>query len=208
MLARGGPGILDLWVAFASGLAASYAYCRPNLLSALPGVAIAAALVPPIATSGLAFALGDFPLALNALLLFGINMVTIIFAAMISLWAVGIRNVRRASGWPLIAGNAVIVLVIALGIFLSLRPQGTELTESIPAGLPQAVQGCLGADFELESLDVAFDELGPALNVRVLGTSPAPEELATEVRTVASDFYDSPVRVRLITKIEYDIDPE
>jgi len=46
MLGRGGPGLLDLFVAFASGLAAAYASSRPGLLAALPGVAIAAALVP------------------------------------------------------------------------------------------------------------------------------------------------------------------
>ena len=43
MLGRGGPGLLDLSVAFASGLAAAYASSRPGLLAALPGVAIAAA---------------------------------------------------------------------------------------------------------------------------------------------------------------------
>jgi len=51
MKSRGSPGVLDLVIAFASGVAAAYAMGRPNLVSALPGVAIAAALVPPIATS-------------------------------------------------------------------------------------------------------------------------------------------------------------
>jgi uncharacterized hydrophobic protein (TIGR00271 family) len=69
MLARGGPGLLDLFVAFAAGLAAAYATSRPNLIAALPGVVIAAALVPPVATSGLALSLGDLPLAFGALLL-------------------------------------------------------------------------------------------------------------------------------------------
>ena len=48
MLARGGPSLLDLFVAFASGLAAAYASSRPGLLAALPGVAIAAALKLPL----------------------------------------------------------------------------------------------------------------------------------------------------------------
>ena len=53
MDARDWPGVLDLVIAFVSGLAAAYASGRPGLLAALPGVAIAAALLPPIATSGL-----------------------------------------------------------------------------------------------------------------------------------------------------------
>ena len=94
MLARGGPGLLDLLVAFAAGIAAAYASSRPSLIATLPGVAIAAALVPPIATSGLALSIGDFNLAIGALLLFAINMVTIILASMLSLSAVGFRNLR------------------------------------------------------------------------------------------------------------------
>ena len=65
-------------------------------------------------TSGLALSLGDFPLAIGALLLFGINMVTIILASMISLWMVGIRNLKKASGWIVAVGSVVIVAVVAL----------------------------------------------------------------------------------------------
>jgi uncharacterized hydrophobic protein (TIGR00271 family) len=208
MLARGGPGLLDLFVAFAAGLAAAYASSRPGLIAALPGVAIAAALVPPIATSGLALSLSDFPLAIGALLLFGINMVTIVLASMISLWMVGIRNLKKASGWIVAVGSVIIVAVLALGVYLSLQPKEYELTEKLPEGLVEAVQEILGADYQLEGLSVAYDELGLQLRVSVSGKTPAPEELATEVRTVASDHYDQPVRVRLLTRIAIDTKPE
>ena len=122
MLSRGGPGLLDLSVAFAAGLAAAYASTRSSLIAALPGVAIAAALVPPIATSGLALSLGDFPLAIGALLLFIINMVTIVLASMASLWAVGFRNLKQSTGWTRMAGGAVIASVLSLGVYLSLQP--------------------------------------------------------------------------------------
>jgi uncharacterized membrane protein YqjE len=207
MLARGGPGLLDLFVAFAAGLAAAYASCRPGLIAALPGVAIAAALVPPIATSGLALSLGDFALALGALLLFGINMVTIVLASVMSLLAVGIRNIKKTSRWTVIVGSAVIVSVLALGVYLSLQPREYELTEKLPSGLLEAVQESLGTDYRLDGLAVAYDELGVQLNVSVVGKTPAPEDLATDVRTVASDHYDQPVRVRLLTRIAIDVNP-
>ncbi|MDA7648831.1 DUF389 domain-containing protein [Akkermansiaceae bacterium] len=57
--ARGRPNLLDLGVAFVSGVAAAYCIARPKLSGALAGVAIAAALVPPIATVGISFVLGD-----------------------------------------------------------------------------------------------------------------------------------------------------
>jgi uncharacterized hydrophobic protein (TIGR00271 family) len=204
MLARGGPGLLDVIVAFAAGLAAAYAYSRPSLIAALPGVAIAAALVPPIATSGLAFSLGDYPLAFGALLLFGVNMVTIILAAMTSLWAVGFRSITRPSRWTLVAGSSVIVAVLALGVFLSLQPEKEELTEEVPAGLVEAVQENLGTNYQIDELAVAYDELGVQLNLQVAGKLPLPEELATKVRTLASDHYTRPVRVRLLTRIDDD----
>jgi len=120
MLARGGPGLLDLFVAFASGLAAAYASSRPGLLAALPGVAIAAALVPPIATSGLALSQGDYHLFGNALLLFVINMFTIILASVLSLWMVGFRSFKKTSRWVIYFGIAVTVIVFLIGILLSL----------------------------------------------------------------------------------------
>lgn len=201
MLARGGPGLLDLAVAFAAGLAAAYASSRPSLIAALPGVAIAAALVPPIATSGLAFSLGDFPLAIGALLLFVINMVTIVLASMISLWLVGIRNIRRISLWTRVGGATVIAATLALGVFLSLQPKVYELTGALPDGLVAAVEESVEPDYLFESLAVAYDELGVQLNIQVSGSEPAPAELATEVRTLISDQYKQPVRVRLLTRI-------
>ncbi len=199
MLSRGGPILLDLMVAFAAGMAAAYASTRPNLIAALPGVAIAAALVPPIATAGLALAIGQFDLAVAALLLFGINMVTIILASMLSLWLVGFRNLKKTANWSMIGDSVIITAVLALGLYLSFYHQKHELTEKFPAGLVAALQEELGSRYQLKSLAVAYDELGLQLNLDVVGAEPISEELATEVRVLASEHYDHPVRVRLMT---------
>jgi uncharacterized hydrophobic protein (TIGR00271 family) len=201
MLARGGPGLLDLAVAFAAGLAAAYASSRPGLIAALPGVAIAAALVPPIATSGLALSLGDFPLAIGALLLFVINMVIIILASMVSLWLVGIRNLKQGAGWSNLSKGVIVAAAVGLIFLLNLRPQENELAQELPAGLVEAVGESIGTGYDFESLAVAYDELGVQLNVQLVGNAPAPEEMATVVRTLISDHYDQPVRVRLLTRI-------
>jgi uncharacterized hydrophobic protein (TIGR00271 family) len=60
LLARGAPTIIDLGVAFLSGAAAAYAVARPSLLGALAGVAIAAALVPPLATVGISLTAAEW----------------------------------------------------------------------------------------------------------------------------------------------------
>jgi uncharacterized membrane protein len=75
MAARGAPNLVDLHIALLSGIAAAYASSRPHLSAAFPGVAIAAALVPPIATSGIALSAGDIRVAVGAAVLFATNLV-------------------------------------------------------------------------------------------------------------------------------------
>ena len=208
MLGRGGPGMLDLFVAFASGLAAAYASSRPGLLAALPGVAIAAALVPPIATSGLALSLGNFHLAVGALLLFIINMVTIVLATMVSLWVVGLRNIGKTFRWERAAVGIVLLSVLALGVYLSLKPDSSPTERKIPDGLMVSMQERLGDEYRLDSVAVAYDELGAQLNVRVLGKELAPEKVAHDIRRLARDHFNAPVRVRLITEVQAAIEPE
>ena len=50
IMARTQPNLLDLFVALAAGAAGAYALCRKKVAASLAGVAIAVALVPPLAT--------------------------------------------------------------------------------------------------------------------------------------------------------------
>ncbi len=64
-----------------------YIVPRRSAVSALPGVGIAVALVPPLATVGITWELGRSTDALNALLLFLTNLAAIVFSASIMLFA-------------------------------------------------------------------------------------------------------------------------
>ena len=137
MTSRDSPHILDMVVALASGIAAAYAMGRPNLLSALPGVAIAAALVPPITTCGLALAIGQFPLAGGAALLFFTNIVAIVLGTAITFWCVGIStrisNDRPVQLWPRywFLGFVVISLLLVAEIsWINHAPVEPEKTSS------------------------------------------------------------------------------
>ena len=65
------------WGSPGLGAAAAYALCRKELSAALPGVAIAGALVPPLATAGIGIALGQWTIAGGAMLLYLTNLVAI-----------------------------------------------------------------------------------------------------------------------------------
>jgi uncharacterized hydrophobic protein (TIGR00271 family) len=83
VVSRTRPSPIDLIVALAGGFAAAFAMAMPNISAALPGVAIATALMPPLCTIGIGLALGRWDVAGGAFLLFATNAITIAFAAML-----------------------------------------------------------------------------------------------------------------------------
>lgn len=80
ILARVRPSLLDLMVAIFGGIAGAYALLR-RFSATLVGVAIATALIPPLATVGWALALGREGNAAGAMLLFVTNTAAIGFMA-------------------------------------------------------------------------------------------------------------------------------
>jgi uncharacterized hydrophobic protein (TIGR00271 family) len=91
ILARTRPSLFDLGVAIISGLAGAYAICRRNMSASLPGVAIAVALVPPLATVGIGLSWMRWDIAGGALLLFLTNLVSIVAASGLVFFLMGFR---------------------------------------------------------------------------------------------------------------------
>ena len=128
--ARGGPNLLDLGIAFLSGIAAAHCVARPNLSAALPGVAIAAALVPPVATTGVSVAIGEYANARGAALLFATNVVAIILGASFCMYAGGVRRSKEIDSAVLAAKRITMALVLA--ILMLCIPLGSLLLSKVP----------------------------------------------------------------------------
>jgi uncharacterized hydrophobic protein (TIGR00271 family) len=79
--ARLNPTVLDMGVAMASGVAGAYAHARAEIAKSLAGVAIAVALVPPLAVTGIGLGWGDASVFLGAGLLFLTNLAGMTLAA-------------------------------------------------------------------------------------------------------------------------------
>jgi uncharacterized hydrophobic protein (TIGR00271 family) len=94
VLARTQPSPIDLIVALAGGLAAAFALAMPNISAALPGVAIATALMPPLCTVGIGIAMGRWDVAGGAFLLFITNAITIAFSATLVFTGLGFSPFR------------------------------------------------------------------------------------------------------------------
>jgi len=90
------PTTLDLFVAIASGIAAAYAKSNEKILGSLAGVAIAVALVPPIAVAGIGLGWAEWHMFSSAFLLFLTNLVGIVLAAALTFVVLGYSPIRVA----------------------------------------------------------------------------------------------------------------
>ncbi|MCZ7547493.1 MAG: TIGR00341 family protein [Anaerolineae bacterium] len=165
------PTILDLFVALASGAAAAYAIARKDVPAALTGVAIAAALMPPLCTVGLLIAYGRLPLALGALQLFLLNIVSIALAgAGIFLWlgiTPGLGKVALQSVGQRLAFLAIVLVLLAVPLGIGLWQVVATEAEN------RAIQDALSREdidavqWELVSVEVDRDYEGA---LRVVAT--------------------------------------
>jgi len=127
IIARMRPSLLDLGVAVAAGAAAAFAYTRPGVSSALAGIAIAVALVPPLCTVGIVMSLGheasaevglaqDHLSARGPFLLYLTNIIGIVFAGSLVFFLRYYR--RRLSAVAALAMiiASLIIVVPPLGI--------------------------------------------------------------------------------------------
>lgn len=83
VMARTNPGHLDFLVAVIAGAAVAYMMARPEWDEALPGVAIAVALVPPLATVGVGIAAMSATIIKGATMLLLLNLFGIITVAVL-----------------------------------------------------------------------------------------------------------------------------
>jgi uncharacterized hydrophobic protein (TIGR00341 family) len=117
------PDVLSLAVALGAGIAGAISLSS-GVSSALVGVMIAAALVPPTAVVGIGIAWGSISAVTGSLVLVLVNFVSINFAALLVLWFSGYRpqrwfrldeartaTVRRTA----VLGLAILVLSAFLG---------------------------------------------------------------------------------------------
>jgi uncharacterized hydrophobic protein (TIGR00271 family) len=144
VLSRTSPTMIDLMIAVAAGAAGAYATVDKRVSSSITGVAIAVALVPPLAVVGIMLQAGEWTDAWGAFLLFLTNFVSIVLVAGIVFLVTGLAPIRdikanREKTKTVIAtvalGGLIIIVPLAFtseGILASATRQATtrEVTES------------------------------------------------------------------------------
>jgi uncharacterized hydrophobic protein (TIGR00271 family) len=122
ILARTQPNLFDLLVALFSGLAGGYAVITRKG-EAIVGVAIATALMPPLAVVAFGLATGNMAIAGGAFFLFMTNLLAIAFSVtLIAKWyGFGIENSPQHTAWQ---AGVIVVTFILLAIPLGLALRG------------------------------------------------------------------------------------
>lgn len=98
-------------LAFASGIAGSLAFTS-DVSSALIGVMVAVALLPPLAVFGLLLGSGDYYLATGAFLLFLVNLVCINLSGVLTFY---VQRIKPLHTWE--AFKAYKITYLAMGIW-------------------------------------------------------------------------------------------
>jgi uncharacterized hydrophobic protein (TIGR00341 family) len=95
LMTRTDVGLESIALALASGTAAALSLTT-GISATLVGVMVAVALLPPAASLGLMLGAGNYQLALGALLLLAVNVVSVNLAAKVTFF---IRGVRPRTWW-------------------------------------------------------------------------------------------------------------
>ncbi len=166
ILARVRPSLLDLMVAIFGGLAGAYALLR-KFSATLVGVAIATALIPPLATVGWALATGNFDYAAGAFLLYVTNTAAIGFMATV---------VARFNGFGTGLSPRQTWLQ-SLGIFVTLAVLAVPLAYSLSSIVREArTRTMLRADLvelagegaAIDRFEIEFDRNRPRITAVVI----------------------------------------
>lgn len=172
VLARAHPSPIDLGVALAGGMAAAYAIAQPHLSAALPGVAIATALMPPLCTIGIGLALNRMDIAGGAALLFVTNTVAIAFASTLVFFAFGFgprpisTNTNRLPRSLVVSAFLTVTLLIPLTYVSIDFVQQATASRRIESVVRNEVQGLLRGDLVDLNVQRKGDGLSMVLTVR------------------------------------------
>jgi uncharacterized hydrophobic protein (TIGR00271 family) len=209
LLAQTRPTLIDLFVAALAGFAGVLAMIDERISPALPGVAIATALNPPIAALGLCLALGAYQGAWGAFLLFSANVLAILAVAAVLFLIAGFvtrAEIGSVRGLARRFAAAAIGLVLVAGLltnYLVRLVQRLRTESAIHAVLDDALSH--EPNTALVSLEFNRGDGG----VDVLSTVRTPHVMAPEsvkrIQDTLSERLGEPVRLFMRCSVTKDV---
>lgn len=188
------PNLFDLLVALFSGLAGTYAMIRGRH-GTIVGVAIATALMPPLAVMGFGLATANWTVLAGSSLLFSTNLMTIAAAAAMLARIYGFAQTLSPRQTRLQATLIVVTLLaLAVPLGLALKKIAWEAIASRDAR--EAIISYFGPDAKLSELEMDYDNQPVEVAATVFAPNYRPKAEA-EIQNRLHELLDAPVHVTL-----------
>ncbi|MCP5500433.1 MAG: DUF389 domain-containing protein [Leptospiraceae bacterium] len=171
LLARTKPTIYDVIIAIFGGAAGIMAGARKDKTNAIPGVAIATALMPPLCTAGFGIATGRWTFFLGAFYLFFINT---LFIAISTVIFVRLLNFRRVTFVDMQTQKKVrlyIIIFAIITIIPSIYMAWTVVTEAIFKARANryVTENFTFPNSKVLNHDLKFSARGSTIEISVIG---------------------------------------
>lgn len=192
--ARLSPTLLDMGIAVASGVAAAYAHAKSGIAKSLAGVAIAVALVPPLAVAGIGIGWLDWEVFSGAILLYLTNLAGIIMFAGITFLLLGFAPFKRARMGLIY--TFVIIAMVMVPLSLSFSRIRTE------AKVTKQLEGSTVDDIILKDVKVRFGE--PLMvSVKLVSNNAVEPEEMERVKAEIEYRIGRPILLEVVSAISF-----
>ncbi len=184
--ARTRPNLFDLGVALFSALAGAYAMIKGRE-GTIVGVAIATALMPPLAVVGFGLATGNGVILGGSLLLFFTNLMTIALTAAIMARLNGFRSALSAQQ-TLVQSIIAIVVFVVLAVPLGLSLQQVAWESNAIRRANSVVASAFSEKARVSQLDIDYVSEPIALKATVLTPDLEPKASETVERLLTQEL--------------------
>ncbi|HSI71042.1 MAG TPA: TIGR00341 family protein [Gillisia sp.] len=192
--ARLSPTLLDMGIAVASGVAAAYAHAEEGIAKSLAGVAIAVALVPPLAVAGIGIGWWDWEVFSGAFLLYLTNLAGIIMFAGITFLILGFAPFRRARM------GLIYTLIIIIMVMVPLSLSFERITQE--ARITRQLEGSIIEEVFLKDVKVRFGKR-LVVSLRLVSTDAIEPEDMQIIKARIEEKIGKPITLEVVSAMEF-----
>ncbi len=192
--ARLSPTLLDMGIAVSSGIAAAYAHSKESIAKSLAGVAIAVALVPPLAVAGIGIGWWDWEVFSGAILLYATNLAGIILFAGLTFLLLGFAPFKRAKMG--LVYTFIIVILVAVPLSFSFDRIMQE------ASITKALEGTTIENVVLRDVRIRFGAQ-MVVSLRLVGPESIEPEKIQSIKKEIEKKINQPVVLEVVSAIEF-----
>ncbi|MFO8148465.1 MAG: DUF389 domain-containing protein [Bacteroidota bacterium] len=192
--ARLSPTLLDMGIAVASGIAAAYAHAKSGIAKSLAGVAIAVALVPPLAVAGIGIGWWDWEVFSGAFLLYSTNLAGIIMFAGLTFLILGFAPFKRAKMGLIYTFIIIAIVMVPLSLSFNRIKEEASITSQL--------EGSVIENVVLKEVNVRFGKK-LLVSVKVVSGEPINSEEMKRIKAKIENEIGRPVTLEVVSAIEF-----